>query len=111
MHGVDALVLTSTVTELARREPEEAFDVPLASITIPTLIVHNRNDGCGAAPFSGMDRLAKVIPGAQTLAFTSEEGSSANPCGPMAPHGYLGIEQQVVDAIANWIDALAASRK
>jgi hypothetical protein len=34
------------------------------------------------------------------------DGGSAplsNPCDPLSPHGYFGIDQKVVDAIARWI--------
>ena len=31
--------------------------------------------------------------------------ASADPCGPDSYHGFLGLEQEVVDAIAGWIVA------
>ncbi|HXZ08069.1 MAG TPA: hypothetical protein VEI25_08425, partial [Paraburkholderia sp.] len=42
----------------------------------------------------------------QFLAVSSNErgGARADECGGKSPHGFLGIESQVLSAIARWLD-------
>jgi hypothetical protein len=75
------------------------------ALRVPTLIVHNRHDGCLLSPF---DQAAPALASMHNapmkeLIVVSSSGSLSGPCDAMSPHGYLGIEQQVVQQIANWI--------
>jgi pimeloyl-ACP methyl ester carboxylesterase len=99
--GIAGVVLTSTVWQSA------VSQVRLEDIRVPTLILHNRNDGCVASPYGlagfGLRRLS-AAPSKELIAVSSSAQRSA-PCDAMSPHGYLGIEQQVVQLIAAWIKA------
>lgn len=79
--------------------------VALEKIAVPVLVVHNRNDGCPSAQFVGaeqaMSRFAAAP--AKELIAVSSSSSNGSSCGAFAPHGYYGIEAQVVAAIADWI--------
>src|SRR5260370_19373063 len=44
--GPDGVVLTSSVTQSSRRVRNTVYDAPPIDVKIPTLIVHNREDGC-----------------------------------------------------------------
>jgi len=81
--------------------------VPLNQIAVPVLVVHNRDDGCGESPYAGvaggMDAL-KAAP-AKELITVSGGTSRSRPCDALSPHGYYGIEDQVVPAIIAWIKA------
>jgi hypothetical protein len=89
------LVLTSSVDTLSGNCPR--------GITIPVLVVHNKDDGCAFATYAGDMALAArngytfltVVGGAPV------QGQAA--CGPWSPHGYLGFEEKTVHAIAEWI--------
>jgi predicted esterase len=75
------------------------------ALRVPTLIVHNRNDGCPLSPF---DQTAPALASmhnapVKELIMVSSSASLSGPCDAMSPHGYLGIEEQVVQQIANWI--------
>ncbi len=75
------------------------------TLRVPTLIVHNRNDGCPLSPF---DQAAPALASmhnapVKELIVVSSLASLSGPCDAMSPHGYLGIEKQVVQQIANWI--------
>lgn len=75
------------------------------TLRLPTLIVHNRNDGC---PFSPFDHAAPALASlrnapAKELIAVSSSASLSGPCEAMSPHGYLGLEKQVVRRIADWI--------
>ena len=100
--GVAGVVLTSTVWQSSA-----VSQIRLEDIRVPTLIVHNRNDGCIASPFGlagfGLRRLS-AAPAKELIAVSSSAQRSAS-CDAMSPHGYLAIEQQVVQLIAAWIKA------
>jgi pimeloyl-ACP methyl ester carboxylesterase len=98
---VDGVVLTSTVW--LQGIPQ----VPLEQLRVPTLIVHNRNDGCQASPFDyaalGLSRLS-AAPTKELIAVAGGRSRSAA-CEAQSPHGYYGIEDQVVPLIGAWIKA------
>jgi pimeloyl-ACP methyl ester carboxylesterase len=77
------------------------------TLRVPTLIVHNRNDGCRLSPFGqAAPALASLHDArARQLIVVSSSASLSAPCAAMSPHGYLGIEKQVVGLIADWIKA------
>jgi len=98
---VAGLVLTSTVWSSLR-------DVTsLADVRVPTLVVHNHDDGCRESPFSaasdGMAAL-KAAPVKELVAVSGGSSRSA-PCQALSPHGYYGIEDRVVPPILAWIEA------
>jgi pimeloyl-ACP methyl ester carboxylesterase len=106
--GPDGLVLTSSVTRPPRDQLESLADVRLKDIRVPTLIVHHRDDACASTPYQD----AVALPGALTQAprrelITMEGGQAprSKPCEAFSAHGYLGIEDKAVAAVANWITA------
>ena len=75
------------------------------TLRLPTSIVHNRNDGCRLSPF---DQAAPALASlhnapAKELIAVSSSASLSGPCEAMSPHGYWGLEKQVVQRIADWI--------
>jgi len=81
--------------------------VPLGDIAVPVLVVHNRDDGCQESPYTGaapgFAQLAKAP--AKELISVQGGRSQSKPCDAMSPHGYLGIEDQVVPPVIQWIKA------
>jgi len=79
--------------------------VALEKIAVPVLVVHNRNDGCPSAKFVGAEQAIGRFAAApaKELVAVSSSASNGSSCGGLAPHGYYGIEAQVVAAIADWI--------
>jgi pimeloyl-ACP methyl ester carboxylesterase len=98
---VGGLVLTSTVW------PDVMRLVALDRVAVPTLLLHNRDDGCQESPPSaaeaGLAALAKAP--AKQLAWVSGGASRSGPCQALSPHGYYGVEDRAVAAIADWIAA------
>ncbi len=71
---------------------------------VPTLIVHNREDGCVVCPYSDIpDLLArfKNAPRKELIAFPGGAAPVTEPCEALSRHGYLGSEDKVVGAIAD----------
>jgi hypothetical protein len=106
--GADGLVLTSTITRWNKREGESVGDVKLKDIAIPTLVVHHREDACQFTPFSDIPGLLRDLskaPRRELITFEGGEPPQSSPCEARAAHGYLGLDAQVVNAIADWIIA------
>jgi predicted alpha/beta-hydrolase family hydrolase len=104
--AADGLVLTSSITASSKRLLDLPASVDLAAITVPTLLVHNTEDQCVACPFSKvpgvMDKLTRV-PRKELIPFTGGDPPQGDPCEALSRHGFLGIEDPVVAAIARWI--------
>ena len=79
--------------------------VPIGQIAVPVLVVHNRDDGCPAAPFAGAQLAMTQLANAPAKEFVAMSGgiSKSPPCEARAPHGYFGIEDQVVPVLVKWI--------
>ena len=106
--GPDGLVLTSTITRWNKREGESVSDVKLRDIAIPTLVVHHREDACPFTPFADIPGLVRDLskaPRRELIAFEGGAPPQSGPCEARAAHGYLGLDAQVVKAIADWIKA------
>ncbi len=99
----DGIVLTSSVT---RGRQETVYDVDLKRIRMPVLLVHNARDKCKVSPYDGMAALAKKLVNAaklKTLTFRSDVSETPDACQAMTAHGFLGVEEQVVNEIGAWI--------
>ncbi len=96
---VAGVVLTSSVWQGGM------LSTPLGQIRMPVLVVHNRDDGCRLSPFSdtasSMAMMTKAAP--KELLTVSGGSLRSEPCQALSPHGYYGIEDQVVPSIIAWI--------
>ena len=104
--GPDGLVLTSSVTRQGRDRPESVGDVRLKDIRVPTLVVHHKNDTCRATPFADATWLVRDLastPRRELLSFEGGDPPQSGPCDARSPHGYFGLDAEVVAAIAKWI--------
>jgi hypothetical protein len=100
------VVLTSSVSRAAGKNArhDTVLDVDLAAIRIPALVVNHQGDTCSAVSVSDglVGKLANA-PRKELLLFTGGDPPQSGPCDPLAPHGFWGIEERVVNAIADWI--------
>jgi pimeloyl-ACP methyl ester carboxylesterase len=106
--GPDGVVLTSSVTLTQKVSAESLMTIDLDKITVPVLVVRHRDDACRVAPPSAAPQIIDRLVHArkrELLTFDGGKPPESGPCDPLAPHGYFGIEAQVVDAIAQWIKA------
>ncbi|HXX37451.1 MAG TPA: alpha/beta hydrolase [bacterium] len=108
-HGeIAGLVLTSTLTRPGPRPElkENVFDANLKAIVVPTLIVANTDDKCNLTPPSDVSKLKAALTQAKTVDVVTVSGGApprSQPCEALSPHGFYGIEAQVVDQISTWI--------
>lgn len=101
--GPDGLVLTSSVLVAPGAS---VFQTNLAAITVPTLVVHHKLDACPATPFAYVPALMAGLTSASDLQLVSYTGGGppvGSICDAFHWHGYLGIEAQVTNTIADFI--------
>jgi pimeloyl-ACP methyl ester carboxylesterase len=104
--GPDGLVLTSSIVAPNRRTAPIDASVDVAAITVPTLFVHNKEDACVICPFDRVPSLMARFTHAakrELVAVSGGEPPQSEPCDALSRHGYLGIEDEVVNDIARWI--------
>ena len=98
---IGGLVLTSSVWQGGMQQ------VPLASIAVPVLVIHNRDDSCRISPPGAAEPAVASMKSAplKELVLVSGGSLQGDPCEARSPHGYFGIENQVVPVMIAWIKA------
>jgi len=98
------VILTSSMTE-ENRKGIAVPDLPLYQIKIPTLITHHENDRCKWTQPSGAKKIYNLLTAApvKDIKFFSGGREQSKPCKALSYHGYLDIEDEVIDYIANFI--------
>lgn len=111
---IDGLVLTSTVTRspsewaIAKSHPNGVADMALSEITVPTLVMSHRDDGCNATPAGDAAMLKARLTKSRKAEIALLDGGDppqSSPCEAFAAHGYFGIEAAAVDTIASFINS------
>src|ERR1700690_3019937 len=113
---VRGLVLTSSLSAVG--------SLPLQTVTIPVLIVHHGHDDCHSTPYEAAYSLKHSFVKSPKVDFVSVNGGAAgvgyyegrgkkrkggggsgsDPCKALSHHGFLGVEEHVVDVITDWME-------
>jgi hypothetical protein len=104
LSGLSGVVLTSSVTVLPTAL-QPTFNLYASRITVPTLVVWHRDDHCSISPPAGSANLFTLIPSGHkdSRSFVHGHSVATDPCGAFSEHGYAGIEEEVVEEIAEFI--------
>ncbi|MDB5504261.1 MAG: uncharacterized protein JWR89_4163 [Tardiphaga sp.] len=108
-HGEIAGVVLSESVSVLGGSHETVFDAHPGEVNVPALVVANRDDRCNVAPPQDAAKIAATMrdsPAVKVLNVSGGTQRSSRDCGSLSPHGYYGIEQTVVSAIAAWMKAL-----
>jgi pimeloyl-ACP methyl ester carboxylesterase len=100
------VVLTESVSVMGGSH-ETVFQGDLQNVHVPALVVANRQDQCNVAPPGNATRIAAAMsssPSVKLLYVDGGQQRSADACDSLTPHGYYGIEQEVVNAIVGWMN-------
>jgi len=109
--SIAGVVLTSSIT--LPGDPNAVQNLPLARIRVPVLVMHHQRDSCRATPPSEVPRIMAGLTGARAKKLVMVDGGSGaygGVCQPMHWHGYIGMEQEAVDTIADFIRDRAPER-
>jgi pimeloyl-ACP methyl ester carboxylesterase len=99
------VVLTESVSRMGGSH-ETVFDAQPEAVHVPALIVANRDDRCPVAPAADAQRIAAAMtasPAVEVLMVAGGVVATKRPCGSLSPHGYYGIESEVVNDIVRWM--------
>lgn len=112
--NVDGLVLTSTITrskpdwKIKSSHRDGVGSMALIKVTVPTLILSHKKDGCDITPASDAPKLQSRLTKAAKVEIVLLDGGSppqSIPCEAKSQHGFLGIEDQAVSTVARFIKA------
>jgi len=101
----DGLVLTSSMS-VPNSKGTAVTEMDLKRITIPTLVVANTDDRCPKTPPKGAEKIARMLSNTKKVEvkmFSGGDAPISEPCQAMSYHGFLGIEDKVVDFISGFI--------
>lgn len=104
--GPDGIILTSIISRGSNMQPATTGDIDVRRLTVPALLIANQGDTCPYSSPAGATALAARFPaGADVTIFSVESHQiiGADPCGAAAPHGYLGVENEVTERIVAWM--------
>jgi hypothetical protein len=105
-NGEIAGVILSESVSRPGESQETVFDAHPERVNVPALVVANSDDRCDVAPPGDAAKIAaamKQAPQVKVLDVSGGEQRSKRACGSLSPHGYLGIERQVVGAVSAWM--------
>jgi predicted alpha/beta hydrolase family esterase len=100
---VDGLVLTSSVTS---KKDGAISTQNIASIQMPTLVVHHKNDACHICVPEEARKIVNDLTKASAKKFILIEGGSdpeGEVCAAKHWHGFINFEKETVQAITAWI--------
>ena len=109
---VDGLVLSSTITrakpqwKIAGSHPDGVASMALQKVSVPTLVLSHKKDGCDITPAADAPKLIGRLtsaPKKETILLDGGSPPISEPCEAKSQHGFLGIEGQAVSAIANFV--------
>ncbi|KON63395.1 alpha/beta hydrolase family protein [Komagataeibacter europaeus] len=112
---IAGVVLTESVSVMGG-SGETVFSAHPEKVQAPVLVVANRDDRCNVAPPQNAKRIGAAMTGSREVTMLMVAGSitrSEKNCGSLTPHGYFGIEAEVITRISAWLEATirAASLK
>jgi len=104
----DGIILTATQTTLVPGLcGKTVFNAKLSAVNVPSLVASHLKDACKCSPPKTSVKVIAALTGApakQNMTFSGGlPPKSKDPCMAFTPHGFLGIEEKVVEAIADFI--------
>ncbi len=102
--NISGIVLTSAVTAYRVKGAVPTQD--LAKIKVPVLVLHHEQDACKICTpheAKGIAGDLKNSPIKKTVLVSGGDGASGDPCEALHYHGFIGMEKDAVDLIANWV--------
>ncbi|WP_244443091.1 lysophospholipase [Bradyrhizobium sp. Ai1a-2] len=99
------VVLTESVSRMGGSH-ETVFDAHPDAVHVPALVIANRDDRCTVAPPDDARRIAAAMTAAPSVEVLMVAGgivATKRPCGSLSPHGYYGIESEVVNDVVRWM--------
>ncbi len=98
--AVAGVVLTSTLFVGGGRPGPGLSGFDFKAIHAPLLFVHHVDDTCRYTPYRDAKNLSSRFP---LITVQGGDPPRSGPCEPFSAHGFLGREQQTVEAMVGWM--------
>jgi pimeloyl-ACP methyl ester carboxylesterase len=101
------VILTESVSVMGGSH-ETVFNADPQKVRVPALVLANQDDRCDVAPPAMAPKIAAAMsqdPDVKVAAVSGGVSQSSKDCGSLSPHGYYGIENQVVNLICDWMQS------
>jgi len=101
---VAGLVLTSSV--VSYNKPGAVPKQDLAAIKVPVLVLHHEKDACPLCRPYEVPAILRGLKNASVKKLVMVQGGenpTGDPCEAFHWHGFIGMEQEAVDIITDWI--------
>ena len=104
---IDGVVLTSSISK-TNNKGTSVVDLELNKISVPLLAIHHQQDECKVTKPRVIEDIKRKAYNSSRIATKLFRGGdkpiSSNPCQAKTYHGFLGIEGDVVESIAKFIN-------
>ena len=109
---IRGIVLTSSITRSRPKwniyadYPNGIINMELSQVTGPVLLISHEDDGCPITPATDISALAAAFTSSANVEkalFSGGDAPISDPCNALSQHGFLGIEQKVVEKISLFI--------
>ncbi len=101
------LILAASVVDTGNRGQPKVTDLDIGEIDIPSLIIHHREDSCYVTLYSDAQYFFSNLRSSPRRELITMNGGDAgweeHACKSKSHHGFLGIEEETVKKIADWI--------
>ena len=114
--SIDGIVLTSSITrskpdwKIRQSHPNGVASIPLSRFRGPALIVSHVKDACDITPAADADKLKRALSSSPKVSVVLIEGGlppRSDACEAFSEHGFLGVEDKALAAIASFVRANA----
>jgi pimeloyl-ACP methyl ester carboxylesterase len=98
------IVLTSSIT--SSKKVGAVASLELEAIRLPVLVLHHERDSCEVTVPRDVPRIIsrlKNAPVKKLIMVNGGAGASGDPCEPLHWHGFIGMDKEAVDIIADWM--------
>lgn len=109
----DTLVITAgMLMDFGGKQPSAQKSVGnLDKVSQPILLLYHKHDGCNYTPASSAERARPLFTSAKRVDIRIIDGGrpmppGVDPCNAQSPHGFLGLDRDVVKIVTNWLGAL-----
>lgn len=102
--GIAGLVLTSSI--VSPQTPGNLPSLDLPAIRVPVLLMHHARDACRLCPPDAMPSVLERFTGAPVKKLVIVDGGSSpsgDVCHALHWHGFIGMEEDAVQQIVQWI--------
>ena len=102
--GIAGIVLSSSIVSRSKAGAVPTQD--LAAITVPVLVLHHAQDSCRVTLPREVPSILRGLTNAPVKKELMVDGGAnpiGDPCEAMHWHGFIGMEQEAVSIIGNWI--------